>query len=450
MKKLFLRIYLGTLLALFVGLVMAELSLTWPYNDIEREQHDDYLQIVHPLIVDDLIASTADQRRGVLDRWQSVTYYELSLSEGRELHPADASARDLEIEFSSNFLTDYMSSSIPVPGTNQTLHYSIETSWEASTLLTNLLGQIIVICAIAIVTYLVIRPLYASMQKLSATAQQFAQGNLNERVSGKDDGPFAELSHQFNRMADDIQRKIAEQKIMTDAISHELKTPMTRLRLALDMARASGNEAEVRELLEKMDEDLDDMDGLSNQLLTLAKLTYKTESPSYEKVFIAHLIEQEIDKVRSIQPGIDLSLIGDRSLAIEANEVSLTLLFHNLLTNAQRYATQAVRVEIKAEDDALVVRVEDDGPGIPVENREDVFAPFARLDGSRNRSTGGYGLGLAIVRQSAEGHGGSVLIDDSPLGGARITLRLPCKPQGSPAAAGEPTQPNPTSEPIVA
>jgi len=434
-RKLFLRIYLGTLLALLVGLVSAELLLTHPYNVLQKNEHRDYIGIVHPLIVEQLEASPAEQWRGILDRWEGITEYELSLSTSLEPREVGASPTELEIEFSSNYLTDYLSSFVPVSGTNQTLHYYQESTWEATYLLMEYLSQVIVFAAIAIMTYLLIRPLYRSTQELSATAKQFAQGNLSERVSVRGNGPFAELSRQFNRMASEIQQKIAEQKITTDAISHELKTPMTRLRLALDMARASDDETEVRELLEKMDEDLNDMNGLSSQLLTLAKLTYKSETPDFEKVLVANLIEREIIKISDFKPQVDLSLVGDRSLSIQGHEVSLALLFHNLLINAQRYATQAVRVEMKAENDVLVVSVEDDGPGIPIEKREDVFAPFSRIDGSRNRSTGGYGLGLAIVLQSVEEHGGSVRIDESPLGGALFTLRLPRGTQSQPKAS---------------
>ena len=102
----------------------------------------------------------------------------------------------------------------------------------------------------------------------------------------------------------------------------------------------------------------------------------------------------------------------------------LSRVFHNLLTNGQRYTVQMVNIDLGVEADTVLITVDDDGPGIPADQREQVFLPFARLDSSRTRQTGGFGLGLAIVRQSVEKQRGSIVADVSPQGGARFVVSL--------------------------
>ncbi|MCZ6614639.1 MAG: hypothetical protein O6920_02505, partial [Chloroflexi bacterium] len=136
------------------------------------------------------------------------------------------------------------------------------------------------------------------------------EGRLEARVEVKGTGGLARLSAQFNRMAAEIQSRIHQQEVMTTAISHELKTPLTRLRLALDMALASEDPAQAREMLVEMDQDLDDLDELTAELLTLAKLTYSGETLELHRVALKEIFGRLIPKLAGLEPRVAFSLEG--------------------------------------------------------------------------------------------------------------------------------------------
>jgi signal transduction histidine kinase len=395
-------------------------------------EHEEYIELLHPRIVGTLQVSASSRWRELLDEWEVITEYELELVSasdiaGQSSQKITPEADSLVVESEVDYVTEYVyiRAAYGIPGTDLTLHYSLEYSESAAYQISIIVGWIVLITVIAIVTYFLTRPIYEATQALSTSAKHYARGALHERVEVSGRGLFADLGRQFNRMAEDIQKRIEEQRVMTHAIPHELKTPITRLRLALDMAATKGDLESVRELLAEMDTDLDDLVGLTDQLLVLAKTTYSDQPIELKSVRIADVVEAEIESLRPLRPDLKMTLHGDRRLHGRGNGDLLARIFHNLLANGQRYAKQGVEIELGLEDENVIITVDDDGPGIPVNQREDIFIPFARLDRSRARTTGGTGLGLAIVRQSVERQQGSLEVGDSPQGGARFVLRFP-------------------------
>ena len=287
------------------------------------------------------------------------------------------------------------------------------------------LGYVITFSIMAAATYVVLRPLIRSTHELTSTVEAYAEGRLDARAPVvKGTGPLSRLSTQFNRMAAEIQHRIQEQEVMTTAISHELKTPLTRLRLALDMALGSKDEAKRTEMLATMDRGLDNLDALTAELLSLAKLTYGSEPLEVHRVALAEIFLRVVPTLEDVVPQVKLTLGGAAHAECLGHDEHLIRAFSNLLINGKRYAHSAVKVEVREHEHEVVVWVDDDGAGVPRERRKEVFMPFARLDPSRNRETGGLGLGLAIAKQSLEVQGGTVHVEDSPMGGARFVVRL--------------------------
>lgn len=217
-----------------------------------------------------------------------------------------------------------------------------------------------------------------------------------------------------------MQRRLADlvrgRAVMLAAISHDLKTYVTRLRLRAEMLSDPADRA-------KTIADLDLMTALIDDTVGFARAA--TVSDRRERANLASLIAEEI-KAREPAP---LEVAGDLAgtrVFLDADPVALRRLFGNLLDNALRYGTKA-RIGLSMEEADAIVRIDDDGPGIPVAERSLVFEPFYRVENSRSRQTGGSGLGLAIAQQIAAAHSGRILIEDSPLGGARLTVRLPSR-----------------------
>jgi len=275
--------------------------------------------------------------------------------------------------------------------------------------------------------FLWLRPLYRDMSALQHGANRFGAGNLDAQVALRKRSPLRDLIATFNGMARRLQALIGAQKELTDAVSHELRTPLSRLRFGMErLGRASESQAKDR-YLEGMRADVDELDLLIDELLTYSRLN--ATSPNLNK----ELISDPEHWLQTILAGLppakrDVSI----DIEIERNAGSLTADAHlmtravaNLLLNAQRYARSKVVVRVHSHASGATLSVEDDGPGIPAEQRTQVFEPFARVEASRDRDRGGHGLGLAIVKRICEWHEAQVEIDDSPLGGARFRLNIP-------------------------
>jgi two-component system sensor histidine kinase RstB len=270
-----------------------------------------------------------------------------------------------------------------------------------------------------------VRPVWRDLETLRQTARDLGDGDFEARSPPARSQLFAPLSDTMNSMAERVQQLIATHRDLSSAISHELRTPIARLRFALEMLTETDVEAERKRLWAMMEADLEELDHLIDTSLTYARFEREAPEPHFSEVRFAEWLADEVDAVRLL--GRDLAITVDTSrlpanLVVDLDRKAMPYALRNLLRNAFKYARRQIVVSASLEDGRVVVHVDDDGIGIPPEDRENVFSAFTRLDRSRDRATGGYGLGLAITRRVLELHGGTATADAAPLGGARFTL----------------------------
>ncbi len=271
-----------------------------------------------------------------------------------------------------------------------------------------------------------VRPVWRDLEALRQTARDLGDGNFESRAPSARSQLFAPLSDTMNGMAERVQQLIATHKELSCGISHELRTPNARMRFALEMLSETDEQSERQRLWSMMEADLDELDHLIDTSLTYARFEREAPAAHFSRVLLDTWLTQEVDSVRLL--GRDLSITVDTTQLPETQEVDLDrkampYALRNLLRNAFKYANRQIAVSAHLDGEQIVLHVDDDGIGIPEGEREHIFSAFTRLDRSRDRSTGGYGLGLAIARRVLELHGGTALAEASPLGGARFTLR---------------------------
>ena len=281
---------------------------------------------------------------------------------------------------------------------------------------------------LAIAVWFWVRPVWRDLEALRQTARSLGEGNFESRSPEARSSAFELLTETLNGMAERIQRLIATQKELSSAISHELRTPIARMRFALEILSEAKEQSERDRLRQMMGVDLDELDNLIDTSLTYARFEREQPEPNLTPVEIALWLEEKVESIRIL--GRSLALTVDTSKLPDGQKVNLDLksmpyAISNLLRNAIKYAKSRVVVSAFVVGDTIQIHVDDDGIGIPAEERERVFYAFTRLDRSRDRTTGGYGLGLAIVRLVMEQHCGVAEADESPLGGARFTLSWP-------------------------
>jgi len=229
-------------------------------------------------------------------------------------------------------------------------------------------------------------------------------------------------------MAERMQRLIAMQKELSSAISHELRTPIARMRFAVEML-PDADQADERERLQTMmNDDLEELDNLIDASLTYSRFEREQPELHLTSVDLAEWLNENVDGIRILGRALEISVDCSNlppGQQVELDLKSMPYALTNLLRNAIKYAHSRVVVSAQINGDRTLVHVDDDGIGIAPEERQKVFSAFTRLDRSRDRATGGYGLGLAIVKLVLEQHAGSATADASPLGGARFTLNWP-------------------------
>ncbi|MCQ4261156.1 ATP-binding protein [Stutzerimonas stutzeri] len=295
---------------------------------------------------------------------------------------------------------------------------------------------------IGLMVYLLVRQLERRLRGLEGAATRIAGGHLEARVPDAGTDSVGRLAKAFNGMASHLQRLLAVQREMVSAVAHELRTPVARLRFGLEMAGSAQTPEARTRYLEDMDGDIDDLDRLVDEMLVYTRLERGSPQLTFLTVDLSALVDQVIGELAPLRPdvrverGCCIPAEGGSSL-VEAEPHYLRRALSNLITNAMRHARTRVEVSFAIDAERATLAVDDDGPGVPEESWEKVFAPFMRLDDSRTRASGGHGLGLSIVRRISYWHGGRSQIAHSELGGARFSLVWPRKqPVGLAAPTG--------------
>ena len=277
----------------------------------------------------------------------------------------------------------------------------------------------------AIALWFWIRPVWRDLEALRQTARDLGDGHFEARSPAARTQLFATLSDTMHSMAERIRQLLATHRELSCGISHELRTPIARMRFALEMLTETDESEERERLWAMMEADLDELDQLIDTSLTYARFEREAPEPHFSSVKFAEWLADEVDSVRllgrQLEVTVDTSQLPE-NLCVDLDRKAMPYALRNLLRNAFKYATKHISVSAELVGEDIRINVDDDGIGIPPAEREHIFSAFTRLDRSRDRSTGGYGLGLAIARRVLELHGGTATADASPLGGARFTL----------------------------
>jgi signal transduction histidine kinase len=284
---------------------------------------------------------------------------------------------------------------------------------------------LLVMTAMAAILWRWTRPLWRELEGLQAATARVGEGDFGVRADIGASSLLHPIATAFNVMAGRVQALLQSHRDLEQGVAHELRTPLAQLKFDLELARTSRTPAEIEGRFAAMERDVVDLEELVNELLVLASLR---EAPPYKpRDVAAHELVDEVlrrahDEMRACGREIDIEAPADLPERLSCDAKYLARALVNVLRNAVRYARSRVTVTVERSGPRTVISVDDDGPGVPVAERERLFEPFTRLQGSRGRESGGVGLGLAIVKSVAEWHGGEASISDSPLGGARVSI----------------------------
>ncbi|HUK47171.1 MAG TPA: ATP-binding protein [Terriglobales bacterium] len=297
------------------------------------------------------------------------------------------------------------------------------------------LGILIAVLTSGLVCYFLARFLSSPVIRLRKAAQKLAAGDLSARVGGRRSANGDELSqliHDFDLMAEQIEKLVNAQSRLLKDISHELRSPLARMSVALELARQRTG-PDAQSVLDRIDLESKRMNELIGSLTTIARLEGGTGVVRKQPVELEELV-QEVARDAAFEAQtrntqVECEILDE--LPVKGDPALLRSAIENIVRNATRYTREGTAVKIRAErvrsgaiDEALL-RVSDCGPGVPAGELDKIFQPFYRIDDARGRTTGGVGLGLAITEQAVRLHGGSVRASNLPEGGLLVEIRIP-------------------------
>src|ERR1017187_1688963 len=307
-----------------------------------------------------------------------------------------------------------------------------------------LLGITIAIISSGLICYLLAWSMTSPVTRLRKAAQSLAAGDLSARtgapVGGRRD-ELTELMRDFDRMAERIERLVDSQSRLLKDVSHELRSPLARLSVALGLARQRATPEVAPELersLNRIELEADRLNQLIQRLLTISRLESGTDGLRKTQLSLRELVEQVAHDAEYETPGRGCRVIADANdeFLLEGDPDLLRSAVENVIRNATRYTAEGTTVEVRlergqaanGEAGEIMIRVLDSGPGVPNEALQKIFEPFYRLDDARNRQTGGAGLGLSIADRAIRLHGGQLRASNRKEGGLQVEIRIPASP----------------------
>jgi signal transduction histidine kinase len=274
---------------------------------------------------------------------------------------------------------------------------------------------------VGVLTYVTVGRVLRPVHSITRQTREISATNLSGRVPVPDSGDdIAELATTMNGMLNRLDRAQQRQRQFLADASHELRSPIAASQSQLEVALAHPETADWPTTAKHVLGEQGQLGYLVDNLLALTSID-EQGTGTVTSVDLGELVREECARPRRI--GVSLSIDGD--FHVVGNRSQLGRAIRNIIANADQHATNRITATVRRAADNVVVQIDDDGPGVPVDQRQRVFDRFTRLDEPRNRDDGGAGLGLAIVHEVAKAHGGEVECAESSLGGARICIRLP-------------------------
>lgn len=262
-------------------------------------------------------------------------------------------------------------------------------------------------------------PLIKQLRQLRQTAKAFGEGHLQQRIQINSASYIASIENEFNHMAEQIETLISDNKLLSDAVAHDLRTPLARLRFGIEVLQET-EKPETRDKYQRhLSRDIDEMERLVNILLSYARIEQSMMAVEQQSVDLNELISQCVGALANNGKIIQWHAKGVATVVGDVNY--LRMLINNLLDNAQQYADKEISLKVERYDSKLQFIISDDGSGITKEKRDELLKPFMRGDQAQEKP--GYGMGLAIVSRIAKLHHATLDITDSAeLGGAEFRL----------------------------
>ena len=421
-RQFLFRTYLFLVAGLLVTATVLDMGFEYLESSLSSDE-DQWLATSFDLIERELAAVREDQRDTVAQNLSGEIGLGIQVLRTDEFVSAADSPVNMATLVDAAGNTSYLRDA---PSLNGLIRLG-PVAQRRDSILLNMLPPLFYLSIFAVVG-LWLRPLLKDLNLITGAAQRFAADYREPLATADNTTQLTSLARNLDEMSSRLSGLISNQKELIAALSHEMRTPLARIRFALAVLGDQRGE-DLQHQLAELSGDVQEIDQLIATMLNYARLDHPDLRMTWQNVPLDAWLTQAAEKCR--QPGKKISIVkDDASDGLWMDPRLMGLALSNLLVNASHYAKKNVTCTVRSNHGQFQINVEDDGKGIPDSERESIFKAFTRIDDSRNRETGGFGLGLAIVARIATLHGGSVTASESAaLGGAMFTLDWHNKPE---------------------
>lgn len=411
--------------------ILATISLGWlfdkVYEQYQTEQHPlTTVEMAQALGLDLAVAiDTTTNSKQLLSNWPKTSNYNLSVQSIADTALPQALLQELEQDKAVILTTE----------SSQQFHYYLHNTQQILILESPRLTQAnqytsqqymltLAFYLLLILLFLMwAYPLLKQLSSLRNAAKSFGKGKLDVQISTNTISYIRDIELEFNQMAKRINGLVDDIKLLSTAVSHDLRTPLARIRFGLDTLEEVEDDAQRVRLQQKLGKDIDEMTSLVEALLNFARLDQQTLSLKKVPIKLAELINECIENKRSDNVNITFNCITEHASTL-ADRNYLKMVLNNVIQNAINYGQARVNIVLEEISNVTIIRISDDGKGIPIAIREHIVKPFIRGEKSNTRYKG-HGVGLAIVKRILDWHNATLVIgDSSELSGAEFTIKF--------------------------
>ena len=418
-------------LSLVIAMLTAIIFLGWGldtfFNQYQKQKGTDEFSVYRKIITS--LANTLDKTNNVdqfVTIWQNQNQQQLTLTPIAEF-PLPASLRDNFNQGEPLILEskDVITMNQLLPSQQQVLSINIHQQIEPKdNLALEVALTAVFYVGILLCVFIWLYPLIKRLGLLRSTAKTFGEGDFSKRIHISSTSYIVDIEHEFNRMAAKIETLVEDNKLLSNAVSHDLRTPLARLRFGIEALSETNNPENKEKYIRHLSQDINEMENLVGVLLDYARLEQRMIRVDRLPLSLNTLIKSSVHNLTSSDSctiAMDISRLSKFQVIICGDESYMSMLINNLLSNAQQYAATQIQITTEQTTNTVIMCISDDGPGITVEQRDEIFKPFTR--GEKKSEQKGYGMGLAIVARIAAWHGAVIAISQSDkLGGAEFTV----------------------------
>ena len=425
MKRLFLWLWFITSACLVVSIFGLNIMLDRIYTPVMDRVFVEQVRGQLYALRSGLSGLPAEQQQQRLAEWQPHYGIALTLLDT----PPALEAKELPHLQAHRFVSrdEFQQVLLPIDEADgRWLHLQLPAEVKLTVSLT-VIAYMGVLLLVGASLYAWVRLLWRDLDALRVHADRIGAGDLQARAQVSPRSQIRVIVDHSNRMAARVAELVQRQRDLTHAISHELRTPIARVAFGLDLMQDSDDHERRTRLAQGLHGDLAELNRLVSELLAYERLEHPGEGEPMQRIEANDWLQACLADARrdAERAGVVLRVQPSALPRVDAEPRLLQLALSNLVGNALRHARSQVEVSLVGVGGRACLRVDDDGPGIAEADHEKVMRPFTRLDDSRSRDTGGFGLGLAIVNRIAARHGGELRISRATLGGARLEMHWP-------------------------